>query len=233
MNSFLIAPKERIPGFRPPHQERSRRSLARIVHATRLLCVAREAAELTLGEIIAEAAVSASSVYRRFDSKDSLLDYVHSVTCAEAEAELDAFVTETAAQRPGVEALAFQILHFGLDHADRTGPLLHAFRRAGAQIRPIAERDQRMERANLHRFESLILGLWDEPLDDDTRLRIRDTVRLFSGLIREGGDTPGASALFADLDPVRRAARLAELALRAVGRHGSLDPSPERHLPVG
>lgn len=64
------------PGFRPPKQERSRRTLDRIAGATRTLLTERGPAQITVQDVVARARTSVGAFYTRFDSKDDAVAFV-------------------------------------------------------------------------------------------------------------------------------------------------------------
>lgn len=63
-------------GFTAPVQERSARTLRRMVEATREALETRRFDELTLADITAGAGVTVGAFYQRFPSKDALLAYL-------------------------------------------------------------------------------------------------------------------------------------------------------------
>jgi AcrR family transcriptional regulator len=65
------------PGLRPPLQERSRRTLERILEAGTDVFARRGYDGLTIAEVCREAGASAGAVYSRFESKDALVRAVH------------------------------------------------------------------------------------------------------------------------------------------------------------
>jgi AcrR family transcriptional regulator len=68
----------------PPLQARSRRTLERLVHATRELIDERGVSDTSIGDIVERAGSSVGSFYARFASKDDLLDYVQGQMWEEA-----------------------------------------------------------------------------------------------------------------------------------------------------
>lgn len=64
--------------FKAPRQERSRRTLRRLLDATRTLLEERPFVELSVGDITDEAGLSRGAFYRRFDGKEALLHHLNS-----------------------------------------------------------------------------------------------------------------------------------------------------------
>jgi AcrR family transcriptional regulator len=61
---------------REPQQERSRRTLERLLAAAHALVAEKELAEISVPAICARAGVSTGAFYGRFESKDAFLEYV-------------------------------------------------------------------------------------------------------------------------------------------------------------
>jgi AcrR family transcriptional regulator len=70
----MVPRPRRIPGVRPPQQDRSRDTYARILDATERLLESREFDALRVEQVLAEAGVSTGSFYARFSGKQALLD---------------------------------------------------------------------------------------------------------------------------------------------------------------
>lgn len=66
----------KTPSPSPPQQDRSRRSLDRILEATERLLQTRPFDELTVADIAREAGVSTGLLYSRFESKDEILPFL-------------------------------------------------------------------------------------------------------------------------------------------------------------
>ena len=60
----------------PPQQARSRRTLVRIVEASRTVIAERGRERLTVQEVVARARVSVGSFYARFAGREELLRYL-------------------------------------------------------------------------------------------------------------------------------------------------------------
>lgn len=90
------------PGLRPPRQERSRRTLERILAAGTEVFAARGFEGLTIAEVCRVAQTSAGAVYTRFEGKDALVRAVHDHAMAAMLTEVDALY----ADGPGWRELA-------------------------------------------------------------------------------------------------------------------------------
>jgi AcrR family transcriptional regulator len=111
---------------RPPVQARSRRTLARIVEASRRLIADGGRDALTVQDVIARARVSVGSFYARFAGRDDLLRYLDQEQCARErerwEAELGAVAVGSSLERR-VRALVGLILSASDVSAETHGAL--------------------------------------------------------------------------------------------------------------
>jgi AcrR family transcriptional regulator len=73
---------------REPQQERSRRTLERLVEAAQSLIAERELEDISVPAICARAGVSTGAFYGRFDSKDAFIEYVFQRRLKDRGAEL-------------------------------------------------------------------------------------------------------------------------------------------------
>jgi AcrR family transcriptional regulator len=109
--SRVVNPGQAKSGFHPPQQARSRAALQRLLASAEHVLVNEGLEKLTIGRVAEYAGVSVGGVYRRFASKDQLIDAVkqalverleRSVTAALDKAEpslggvVDAFATPLA-----------------------------------------------------------------------------------------------------------------------------------------
>ena len=225
--------RETIPDFSPPRLPRTREALRRIVGATWELLLERGPGGTSLVEVAAAAEVSTSSLYRRFRVKSALLDYAHAITCEANQRTIGRVLDEMLAARPDLPTLTLQLFRFGIANAKASGPLSHAFRRASAEVPSIATRENLAERMNQRRVEEVVLALFGEAVDDDVRTRVSDAVRVYLSLLREGGDTPGVTALFPGADDEDIARRLTTLALCSIAPRTAplVVPARERDFP--
>lgn len=96
--------------LRPPVQQRSRDTLARIVNATERLLDERSFEDVTVAEIVRTAHSSVGAFYARFPDKDSLLDYldaVHAEDIIETVAEL---VDDPASETSPIQRVVGEVM---------------------------------------------------------------------------------------------------------------------------
>lgn len=89
-------PAAEAEAFRPPRQERSRKTLARIVRATVELLAERGVEGTTVQEVVDRAGSSVGSFYARFSGKEELLRYVEEQLWQEARERWDAALSARA-----------------------------------------------------------------------------------------------------------------------------------------
>lgn len=116
--------------LRPPVQDRSRRTLDALVTATERLLETKAFAEISIQEIVAGAACTSGSFYRRFASKEDLLPFLfekydqqhseHLAALAESgawaamslEELIDGFIAETITAYAGRPNLMRELMFF-------------------------------------------------------------------------------------------------------------------------
>ena len=152
------------PHLRPPHQNRSRRTLDRILDSAARLLESRSFEELTVLDVVSEAGCSVGAFYGRLRDKEGLLHALDERYFAELDAALHGFVTsqsvEVGTLAEVLEELASMLMRF---HTRQRG-LLRAL----------------ILHARVHRspaFESREESLWKQvPLLAERLLRHRGEV---------------------------------------------------------
>ncbi|WP_159501498.1 TetR/AcrR family transcriptional regulator [Microbacterium sp. 18062] len=76
-----------VPGLRPPVQERSRRSLERILNAGADVLSERGYEGFSIAEVCQRAQISSGALYSRFDGKDSLILGIHTHVLGRIDAD--------------------------------------------------------------------------------------------------------------------------------------------------
>lgn len=100
----------RIEGFREPKQERSRRTLDRIVDATETLLSERGPGALTVQEVVARADASVGAFYSRFDSKEDAVSYVRERAWEESRRRWREFLAPDAWEDVPTPALIAEVV---------------------------------------------------------------------------------------------------------------------------
>lgn len=107
--------------IRPPQQDRSRRAQAKALDAFESLLAHRPLARVSMHDVAAEAGLSVTSVYARFDGKQALVLALHERVVAQGRELLDSMLDAQAAADASVEADVAELIDglvgFALDHA--------------------------------------------------------------------------------------------------------------------
>lgn len=98
------------PHVRPPTQERSRRTLERIVEAARSLIAEGGLDALTVSGIVERADSSVGSFYARFDGKDDLVRYLEERIRAEARQRWDEALASRAWEDLSLEGVVRSVV---------------------------------------------------------------------------------------------------------------------------
>jgi len=97
---------------KPPSQQRSRETLARIVSATERLLHDRNFEEITVAEIAKTAHSSVGSFYARFEDKDALLDYLDIVHAEKLIERITEYSEDERWQGAHIEELVREVIRF-------------------------------------------------------------------------------------------------------------------------
>lgn len=137
----------RVAGFKAPRQERSRRTLGRIVEATETLLLERGPEGLTVADVVARADTSVGAFYTRFESKDDAVAYVHARFWDDVRERWSAFLAPERWVGVPVESIVAEVIRrfcrLFLSSDGRARGLLHELlaRRDAAQLQRIGELD--------------------------------------------------------------------------------------------
>lgn len=196
-------------GVRAPRQDRSRRTLARIVTAARELLATEGPQALTVQAVVERARASVGSFYARFTNKEDLLRHLEELVWTEARERWDAAVGPADWE--------------GLPIERRVEALVRLLQEAGARGAPeraaLATREGALERERAFRrhvrdtAQTLLLARRADVRHPDPELAVDLGLRAVTGALR-------------DLEEARRAAAHPE---PDPGPPGASDPSgPER-----
>lgn len=130
------------PAFHAPKQERSRRTLQRILEASRELLAEQGADATSVQQIVERAGSSVGSFYARFDGKDDLLDYLERRVWDEARERWDRALEERAWGDVSLDELVPGVVRVLLDvgrHEAGVRQALQLRRGAGDDPEPVRE----------------------------------------------------------------------------------------------
>lgn len=154
-------------GYREPKQDRSARTLNRILEAAERLLDGREFSEVSVHDISAAAGTSVSSFYARFPDKQALLHAVFERFAVEMRERVEAFQAEFKGKEATLEELVGGVIETYMDVWQRKRGLIQTLTTA--------------ERGDAVLFERR------RALDTEVALRFRDEcLRLQPGLAGRG-----------------------------------------------
>lgn len=99
-----------VQGFHPPVQERSRKTLERIVEAASRLLARSTFDDISVDDLVAEADSSKGAFYARFDDKEALFEYLCAYWAERAKKSWTEFFSEPARQDEDLPSLLRRIV---------------------------------------------------------------------------------------------------------------------------
>jgi AcrR family transcriptional regulator len=154
--------KVELQWVRAPHQDRSRKTLMRILDAGEALLLERGLEAVSVAEIAAKAGVSVGAIYARFRDKNGLLQVLHERFCEEAAATADLALAparwEDAATDEIIGVITALLVRV---YSERAG-LLRAFLLHGGNDPYFQEREDKLGAHFLARLEELLLSRREE-----------------------------------------------------------------------
>lgn len=152
-----------LPGLRKPVQERSRRSLERILNAGAAVLEDEGADGFSISEVCRRANVSSGALYSRFDSKDSLLLAVHAHVIGKIDAEAESmFQPGPAWVGLSAEAAIDLALNLLVQHFQKHAKILGVFILMTAG-------DPRLRSGTSKRAQRIIAGFRDRLMEHAAR----------------------------------------------------------------
>jgi AcrR family transcriptional regulator len=204
IDSDLLAGMEakiELKWVRAAQQDRSRRTMNRILDATETLLLKRGFDHVGVAEIARQACVSVGAIYARFQHKNGLLQVLHQRFSEEAmvttEAALGPNRWEGATTAEIIGALVGFLVRI---HSERAG-LLRAFSLYGRNDPHFQARNRRMTENFLERLQTLLRTRHGEIGHPDPELAISFGLALVSGVLKntfilgEGVPEPGTLSL--------------------------------------
>ena len=170
--------------FQEPRQERSRRTLDRLVQAARDLVAEKGADATSIQDIVDRAGSSVGSFYARFGGKDDLFDYVERGVWEEARDRWERALAERSWESLPLADLAGGVVQVLLDvgrHEARVRRALQ-IRRAAVNAKSPAEAFQADVREGLR---ALLLAHTDEMSVADPERAVDVILRVVVGGLRE------------------------------------------------
>jgi AcrR family transcriptional regulator len=181
-----MSPAPRRTAVRPPLQERSRRTLERILRATERLLEKRPFEAISVAQIVRGARTSVGSFYARFDDKSAMLTSLYERYADEVDVRIAAWQAEQGGPGPGLEGAAAWVAGYLIDSFRGRRNLLRALALHVRQHPGEVDEADVAQRAAQHRFlEQALLAHRDRIPDDDPERAVRSALFLAASACRE------------------------------------------------
>lgn len=169
---------------RTPHQDRSRRTLERLLDTSEALLQERGFENVTVAEIAQAAGSSVGAFYARFRDKNGLLHHLHERFCEEATATIDAATDpERWKGAPAAEIITALIAFLDEDIRARSG-MFRAFLLVAQGDERFQERDRRLAEHVISRLTALLLARREEYTHPDPAFAVAFGMELVMGVLR-------------------------------------------------
>lgn len=177
-------------GYREPKQDRSARTLHRIVEAAERLLDGREFSEVSVHDISAEAGTSVSSFYARFPDKNALLHAVFERFSAEMRGRVEAFHAEFQGKEATLEQLVAAVIETYMDVWQRKRGLIQTLTTAERGDAILFERRRALDTEVALRFRDECLRLKPELAERGFGRAFEVALPSLAGAIRSAVDRP-------------------------------------------
>lgn len=170
---------------RAPHQDRSRKTLERLLDAAEALLQERGFEAVSVAEIARAAGSSVGAFYARFRDKNGLLNHLHERFCEEAMATADHALAPERWHAADAEAILIAVVGFmEAIHRTRSG-MFRAFLLVGCHDPQFMERDARLSAYFLERLTALLMERRAEIGHPRPAVAIAFGVELIAGVLRD------------------------------------------------
>jgi AcrR family transcriptional regulator len=170
---------------RTPHQDRSRKTLERLLDTAEGLLEERGFDNVSVAEISQAAGSSVGAFYARFRDKNGLLHHLHERFCEEAMATADAALAPERWQDASAEEIVSALVRsLAQIHRSRSG-MFRAFLMVGCTDARFQERERRMVDHFLARLTALLMERRGEIGHPDPAFAIAFGLELVSGVLRD------------------------------------------------
>jgi AcrR family transcriptional regulator len=170
---------------RTPHQDRSRKTLERLLDTAEMLLQERGFDNVSVAEIAQAAGSSVGAFYARFRDKNGLLHHLHERFCEEAMATAEAALAPARWEGAGTEEILTAVIGFlEQNHRTRSG-MFRAFLLVGHGDPRFQERERRLSEHVLARLTALLLQRRAEIGHPEPAFAIAFGMELVTGVLRE------------------------------------------------
>ncbi len=199
---------------RPPKQERSRRSLQRILETAREFLSKRAPGDVSLREIATAAGVSAGSLFARFPRKDPPPGHPHFALCQDRLEEVERVVSALERSQSSLHQITYEGICTHLDRARTRGGIERAFQIAASQHDRIRQREENFQRQRLVLLTAFATRVLDRPGSEG---EIESLLRMVLASGRELSGDAQADGELGERERQALAQKLTALVLRAMG----------------
>jgi AcrR family transcriptional regulator len=188
----------RLHWVKPPQQERSKKTLERVLDAAEEVIKERGVSGLTVSEAVRRAGSSVGAFYARFADKEGLLSTLHERSCSEAFATAELALDPVRCADEDIASVVDEVVRFSAVQCQERLGLVLAFITLAATDVSYAERRAAMEAKVSALFGDLLVARQDEITHPDPRLAASVAVRMvlntleYDALAHRASSTGGA-----------------------------------------
>jgi AcrR family transcriptional regulator len=181
----MMARTAELQWVRTPHQDRSRKTLERLLDTAEALLQERGFDNVSVAEIAQAAGSSVGAFYARFRDKNGLLHHLHERFCEEAMATAQTALDPARWEGAGTEEILTALIGFlERNHRTRSG-MFRAFLLVGHGDPRFQERERRLSERVLERLTALLLQRREEIGHPDPPFAIAFGMELVTGVLRD------------------------------------------------
>ncbi|HKI98289.1 MAG TPA: TetR/AcrR family transcriptional regulator [bacterium] len=170
---------------RTPHQDRSRKTLERLLDTSEALLQERGFDNVSVAEIAHAAGSSVGAFYARFRDKNGLLHHLHERFCEEAMVTADTALDPARWEGASTRDILTAVIGF-LEESHRTrSGMFRAFVLVGHSDPRFQERDRRLSEHVLARLTALLLSRREEISHPDPTFAIAFGMEMVGGVLRD------------------------------------------------
>lgn len=176
--------KVELRWVRTPRQDRSWKTLERILDATEALLIARGLDSVSVAEIARRADSSVGAIYARFRDKNGLLHCLHERFCEEAMATANAALDPVCWEKASAREILSALIAFLIEIYQGRGGLFRAFLLCGCTDPHFQQRARGLREHFLAKLKALLLARQPEMGHPDPALAITFGMEMVMGMLR-------------------------------------------------
>jgi AcrR family transcriptional regulator len=171
---------------KPPQQQRSLKTLERLLDAAEELITEHGTGALTVGDVVRRAESSVGAFYARFADKDALLATLHQRSCDEALATADLAFDPDRWSSANLATAMSEVILFTLSLCRARRGLLLAFIAMAAADVAYAERRAKLETEIADRLHAFLVARKGEVTHPDLRVAATVMIRMILSTLEYG-----------------------------------------------